>query len=113
MKLNQNLLFTSLTVAALAAGAWAQTEVASNDAPAKGPAVAAPATAPAPVTAADIQELKDALAAQQKQIQALQAQLQAKEQRQQEQEQPQQQQVRSSALSAAPRAAAWGPGAEV
>jgi Putative porin len=98
MKLNKNLLFTSLTVAALAAGAWAQTEVASNAAPAKGPAVAAPATAPAPVTAADIQELKDALAAQQKQIQALQAQLQAKEQ--------EQQQVRSSAISAAPVASA-------
>jgi hypothetical protein len=95
MKLSTNLLFTTLTLAALTAGAWAQTEVASNAAPANGPAAAAPAspaTAPAPVTAADIQELKDALAAQQQQIQALQAQLHAKEQGQQ--------QVQSAGLSA-------------
>ena len=101
MKLNQNLLFTTLTLVALTAGAWAQTEVASNAAPANGPAAAAPAspaTAPAPVTAADIQELKDALAAQQQQIQALQAQLQAKEQAQQP--------ARSASLSAAPLSAA-------
>ena len=96
MKLTKTLFLIALTLAAMTAGVWAQTEVASNIAPAKGSAVAAPTTAPAPVTAADIQELKDALAAQQKQIQALQAQLQAKEQ-----EQPQQQ-VRSSALTAAP-----------
>jgi Putative porin len=92
MKLNKHLLFTTLTLAALAAGAWAQTETASNAAPANPAAVAAPAQPP--VTAADIQELKDALAAQQQQIQALQAQLHAKEQ--------EQQQVRSAALSPAP-----------
>lgn len=92
MKLNKNLLFKTLTLVALTAGAWAQTEVASNAAPANGPAASAPA--PAPVTAADIQELKDALAAQQQQIQALQAQLQAKEQAQPS--------VRSAGLSAAP-----------
>ncbi len=89
MKLNQNVFFTTLTLAALTAGAWAQTETASNAAPANPAAVAAPAQPP--VTAADIQELKDALAAQQRQIQALQAQLQAKEQAEQ---------VRSAALSA-------------
>jgi Putative porin len=79
MKLNQNLFLTALTLAALTAGAWAQTETASNAAPTKGSAASAPAQ-PSPVTAADIQELKDALAAQQQQIQALQAQLQSKDQ---------------------------------
>src|SRR5208337_4846046 len=74
-----NLFLTALALAALTAGAWAQTETASNTPPAKGysPAVAVPA---APVTAADIQELRDALAAQQLQIQALQQQLQRKDQ---------------------------------
>jgi hypothetical protein len=79
MKLNKNLFLTALTLAALTAGAWAQTETASNAAPPKGSAASAPAQ-PSPVTAADIQELKDALAAQQQQIQALQAQLQSKDQ---------------------------------
>jgi len=73
-------LFTALTLAALTASVWAQTETASNAAPAaseKG--YSAPAAAPA-VTASDIQELKNALAAQQQQIQALQEQLQRKDQ---------------------------------
>jgi hypothetical protein len=91
MKLNQKLLITTLTLAALTAGAWAQTEVASNGVPANGPASA---PAPAPVTAADIQELRAALAAQQRQIEALQAKLQSKEQSQQ--------QVQSAILSAVP-----------
>jgi hypothetical protein len=78
MKLNRNLLFSTLTLAALTAGAWAQTEVASNAASAKpDPAAAAPAApAPTPVTAADVQALRDALAAQQLQIQQLTQQLQ-------------------------------------
>ena len=79
MKLNKNLFLTALTLAALAASAWAQTETASNAAPPKGSAASASAQ-PSPVTAADIQELKDALAAQQQQIQALQTQLQNKDQ---------------------------------
>jgi Putative porin len=83
MKLNRNLLFTTLTLAALTAGAWSQTQIASNAAQPSAPPAATTAAAPAPVTAADIQELKDALAAQQRQIQALQALLQAKEQGQQ------------------------------
>jgi len=78
MKLNKNLFLTALTLAALTAGAWAQTETASNAAPPKGSAAAS--AQPSPVTAADIQELKDALAAQQQQIQALQRQLQNKDQ---------------------------------
>ena len=79
MNLNKNLLFTILTLAALTAGAWAQTETAANAAPEKPyppAAAAAPATpAPVPVTAADVQALKDALAAQQLQIQRLTQQL--------------------------------------
>jgi hypothetical protein len=77
MKASKNVFLTALTLA-LTAGAWAQTQTASNVAPAGGPAPAAPA--PPPVTAADIQALKDALAAQQQQIQQLQAQLQGKNQ---------------------------------
>ncbi len=77
MKPKRNLFFTALTLAALTASVWAQTETASNLAPPTGPVASAP-VAP-PVTAADIQELKDALAAQQRQIQALQEQLQNKD----------------------------------
>ncbi|MGA1985013.1 MAG: hypothetical protein ABSG72_02000 [Candidatus Sulfotelmatobacter sp.] len=81
MKLNRNLFLTGLTLAALTSGAWAQTETASNITPEKAnpAAAAAPAaTAPAPptVTGADVQALKDALAAQQLQIQQLNQQLQ-------------------------------------
>ena len=83
MKLNQTLILATLALAAFTAGAGAQTQTASNAAPAIGPAAAAPAATPAavpapPVTIADIQALKDALAAQQQQIAALQAQLQSK-----------------------------------
>ncbi len=80
MKPNRNLILTTLTAAALTAGAWGQTETALNAAPANGTAASASAPAPAPITAADIQELKAALAAQQLEIQALQAQLQSKNQ---------------------------------
>jgi hypothetical protein len=83
MKLNQTLFLATLTLAALTSGAWAQTQTASNAAPVIGPAAAAAAATPAavpapPVTIADIQALKDALAAQQQQIAALQAQLEGK-----------------------------------
>jgi hypothetical protein len=63
MKRTKNVFLTALTLAALSAGAWAET-----------PAAAAPA--PSVVTAADIQALKDALAAQQLQIDRLTQQLQ-------------------------------------
>lgn len=63
MKATKNLFLTALTLAALSAGAWAQTS---------------PSAAPASptVTAADVQALKDALAAQQRQIDRLTQQLQ-------------------------------------
>ena len=78
MKVNQNAFLTVLTLVALTAGAWAQTETAANTAPEKGsPAAIVPAApAPPPVTIADIQALRDALAAQQLQIQQLTQQLQ-------------------------------------
>ncbi len=90
MKQIKKLLVTALTLAAFSAGAWAQTQVASNSGPATGssdpaPAAAAtPAPAPAPpAITTEIQALKDAisaqkdaLAAQQQRIQALEDQLQ-------------------------------------
>jgi hypothetical protein len=77
MKAKNNLFLTALTLAALTASAWAQTQTASNAVPEKPyPAAAAAAPAPPPVTAADVQALKDALAAQQLQIQRLTEQLQ-------------------------------------
>ncbi|HEV2717520.1 MAG TPA: putative porin, partial [Terriglobales bacterium] len=78
MKRTQNLFLTTLMLMALTAGAWAQTETASTSDPANGYAAADPVAKP--VTAADIQELKAALAAQQLQIQALQAQLKSRDQ---------------------------------
>ena len=74
----KNLLVITLTLATLTAGAWAQTETASNAVAPAGNAVPAPAQPT--ITAADIQELRDALAAQQLQIQALQAELHNREQ---------------------------------
>ena len=101
MKPSKNLFLTALILAALTSGAWAQTESASNAAPANGSPAAAPA--PPPVTVADIHALKDALAAQQQQIQALQAQLRSREKDQLPQT------SQSPALSAAPPAAAEAP----
>ncbi|HKH97570.1 MAG TPA: hypothetical protein VJ999_00560 [Candidatus Sulfotelmatobacter sp.] len=101
MKPTKHLLFSVLTLAALAAGAWAQTMTASNAAPPNGSAVVVAAIpAPPPVTAADVQALKDALAAQQQQIQQLTQQLQ----RQQALQEAQQ-----AALNAAEKAPANPP----
>jgi hypothetical protein len=73
MNPTKRIFLTALTFAALTAGIWAQTQIASNAAPA---APATPTPAPAVITAADVQALKDALAAQQLQIQKLTDQLQ-------------------------------------
>jgi hypothetical protein len=86
MKPTKNVLFSALILAAVAATGWAQTVTASNTPPnssSVGHAAATPAPAPTPappITAADVQALKDALAAQQQQIQALQQQLNQKNQ---------------------------------
>src|SRR5437588_4711306 len=80
MKTTKTVFLTALTLAALSAGAWAQTTAATKPVPKKKhKAVAAEPTQPA-VTAADIQLLKDALAAQQQQIQVLTDELHRKDQ---------------------------------
>jgi len=87
MKRTNVLYLTALTLTALTAGVWAQTETAENSAPSAPAtaAVAAPAPAPAVATAADVQALKDAIAAQQLQIQRLTEQLQRQQEWQQAQ----------------------------
>jgi len=78
MKSNKQQFFTILMLAALSAGAWAQTSTPPAPKKKHSAATAAPAApAPAAITAADVQALKDALAAQQQQIQQLNEQLQA------------------------------------
>jgi hypothetical protein len=72
MKSTKVLFITVLTLAVLSAGAWAETP--ASGAPAAN--AAAPAPAPPPITAADVQALKDALAAQQQQLERLTQQLQ-------------------------------------
>jgi hypothetical protein len=76
MKAMKRLFLASLALAAINASLWAQTQVASNAAP--DPHSATPAAVPAQpvITAADIQALRDALAAQQLEIEALKQQLQ-------------------------------------
>ena len=95
------LLCTALTLAALTAGSWAQTGTTST-AKKKHRAPAAPA--PPAVTAADVQSLKDAIAAQQQQIQQLTQQLQQNQQAWQ-QAQQQLQQAQSAAADAQQKAA--------
>src|ERR1700722_12001806 len=71
MKTSKKLIVTALALAALTAGAWAENPPSA--APAAKDAAAAPA--PPTVTAADVQALRDALAAQQLQIDRLTKQL--------------------------------------
>ena len=80
MKAIKHLFLAILTLAALASGAWAQASDSAALAPRKKykPVAAEPAQ-PA-ITAADIQALKDGLAAQQQQIQQLTQQLQQMQQ---------------------------------
>jgi hypothetical protein len=80
MKPIKNSFFTALALAALSASAWAETPASATPA-AKDAAVAA-APAPSAVTAADVQALKDALAAQQLQIDRLTQQLQRQQDQQ-------------------------------
>src|SRR5579863_826514 len=77
MKSTKTLFFTALALAALATGAWAENP-ASGALAANG-AATAPAPPP-PITAADVQALKDAMAAQQQQIERLTQQLQRAQQ---------------------------------
>jgi hypothetical protein len=94
-------LFTlAFVLAAFSAGAWAQTSAAPKKK--RRPAATEPAQ-PA-VTAADVQSLRDALAAQQQQIQQLTQQLQQNQQTWQ-QAQQQLQQAQSAATDAQQKAA--------
>src|SRR5208282_754211 len=76
MKSSKQLFLAVLTLVALSAAAWAQTSDSAAPTPKKNHKPAAMAPAPPAITAADVQALKDALAAQQQQIQQLNQQLQ-------------------------------------
>jgi len=77
MKSAKQLFLTILTLTAVFANGWAQTSDSATPAPKKKNTHVA---APSAITAADVQSLKDALAAQQKQIQQLSEQLQQAQQ---------------------------------
>jgi hypothetical protein len=108
-------LFTTALAFALTVGAWAENPAGSTpakDAAATPPAAAAPVP-PSVITAADVQALKDAIAAQQLQIQRLSQQLE-RQQAQQDaaaaaaklESQPATQQVASVAIAPATQPAA-------
>lgn len=102
MKLNR-LLVTALVTGAFAVSAWAQTQIASNAAPESGPTPAAavsPATTPA--IAIELQELKEAIAAQKNALEAQQRQIQALEQQLQRKTEVAELQPASSAPSGIP-----------
>jgi hypothetical protein len=107
MKSTKKRVFTILTLMALLATAWAQTADSTAPVPPRKHRHAAVAAgeASAAVTAADVQSLKDALAAQQQQVQQLTQQLQQMQQNWQ-QAQQNAQQAQASAADAASKAAA-------
>lgn len=78
MKPTQYLFLTGLILVALTTGAWTQTDEASRSVGEKNHAAAAAQTQPP--TAADFQTLKDAISAQQQQIQALRDELRRRDQ---------------------------------
>src|ERR1700678_3638548 len=83
MKSAPRMLLTILALTALSAGAWSQTTNSTTATPAK-PAqkkAVAKKAAPPAVTAADVQSLKDALAAQQQQIQKLSNLIESRDQK--------------------------------
>lgn len=95
MKQTSKLFVTALMLTTLTAGAWAQTQVASNTGRASESATPAPAAAatpgptPTPIppaVATEIQALKDAITAQQLQIQKLTDQLEHRQQLQEAQQ---------------------------
>ncbi|HEY6769627.1 MAG TPA: putative porin [Candidatus Sulfotelmatobacter sp.] len=103
MNSTKKLIFIGVALVTLVAGAWAQTSpTATKPAPKRKRAVTTKAE-PA-VTAADVQALKDAIAAQQQQIQQLTQQLQQNRQSWQ-QSQQQVQQAQATAADAQQKAA--------
>jgi len=103
MKSAKHLFITALTLAAMTAGAWAQTTSSKKPVAKKKHVAAAPAE-PA-VSVADVQSLKDAIAAQQQQIQQLTQTLQQNQQAWQ-QAQQQLQQAQATAADAQQKAVA-------
>jgi hypothetical protein len=102
MKATHKLFWTALSLGALTAGVWAQSDTPPKPAAKKRRAAAA--TKPeAAITAADVQSLKDAIASQQQQIQQLTQQLQQNQQAWQ-QAQQQLQQAQSAAADAQQKA---------
>src|ERR1039458_7629803 len=73
MKATKTLFLIALTLAVLTTSVWG--EDPASGAPAT--KETSPAPAPPPITAADVQALKDAMAAQQQQIERLTLQLQS------------------------------------
>ena len=94
MKPLKNVFLTALALAAFSAGAWAQTSASTPPAQ--------------PITAADVQALKDALAAQQQLIERLTSRLdkqEAKQEAEQEAKQQAQQPAAETAAQLAPQQA--------
>jgi hypothetical protein len=82
MKATKRFLLMAFAMAALTAGTWAETPASPGTA-AKDPATSPATASPAPsITAADVQALKDAIAAQQLQIERLSQQLQRQQDQQ-------------------------------
>jgi hypothetical protein len=98
MKSSKHLFLTIMALAALSVGAWAQTSDSAAPPPKKRHKPVAAAPEQPAITAADVQALKDGMAAQQQQIQQLTQQLQ--------QAQQNWQQAQSAAADAANKAAA-------
>src|SRR5580704_12653038 len=73
MKSTKTLFLTALMLAVLATSVWAENPASGAEAAKE----TAPAPAPPPITAADVQALKDGMAAQQQQIERLTLQLQS------------------------------------
>src|SRR3984885_14681550 len=105
MNVTKHMFLTALTLAALLVGAGAQTSDSPPPAARKTHKHAAAEPAQPAVTAADVQALKDALAAQQQQVQQLTQQLQQLQQSWQQAQQSSQQ-AQSAAADAANKAAA-------
>ena len=104
MKSINQFFLTTLALGAVSAGAFAQDATAPKPAPKKKHATATAVPAQPAATAADVQSLKDAIAAQQQQIQQLTQQLQQNQQNWQ-QAQQQAQQAQSAAQDATQKAA--------
>jgi hypothetical protein len=98
MKSTKRRFFTALMLVAVAAAGWAQTSDSAAPSPQKKHKPVAANPAATAITAADVQSLRDALAAQQQQIQQLSQQLQ--------QAQQNWQQAQTAATDAAAKASA-------